>query len=261
MIRPETISAIRAIDIARGIVDGRVGADRITSKGGIDLVTGADIACEDAIRAELLRAFPDFPVIGEERGGVPRKGSPYWLVDPICGTRTFASDIPLYCTNITLVENGEPAIAVVGIGRTGEVVYAERNRGARLRAGANDTPIKVDDSNNLLWIDGRTEQAADFIKRVLLPRRWYVMQFPSSLAYAYLACGRIAAAALFSSKSAPEAYGSVHSAAGCLLALEAGAIVTELNGAPWTLATRSTLIAASKGLHETLSQLLAEQQR
>ena len=87
------------------------------------------------------------------------------------------------------------------------------------------------------------------------------MQFPSSLAYAYLACGRIAAAALFSSKSAPEAYGSVHSAAGCLLALEAGAIVTELNGAPWTLATRSTLIAASKGLHETLSQLLAEQQR
>src|SRR5262245_14464665 len=119
MVRSETASAIRAIDITRQIVDGRAGAEQIISKGGIDLVTGADIACEDAIRAELLRAFPEYPVIGEEHGGLPREGCPYWLVDPICGTRTFASNIPLYCTNIALVENGEPTVAVVGVGGTG----------------------------------------------------------------------------------------------------------------------------------------------
>src|SRR5262252_6762513 len=146
MVRAETASAIRAVDIARSIVDGRVGAERVTSKGGIDLVTGTDIACEDAIREELLRAYPEYPVIGEERGGSPRLGSPYWLVDPICGTRTFASDIPLYCTNIALVENGEPTVAVVGVGKTGEVLYAERGRGARLRTNAVDGVIKVDDS-------------------------------------------------------------------------------------------------------------------
>ena len=35
----------------------------------------------------------------------PTDGSPYWLVDPICGTRNFASGIPLYCVNLALVED------------------------------------------------------------------------------------------------------------------------------------------------------------
>src|SRR5207244_8077269 len=105
-MRPETEVAIRAAFIAQGIADSRGGADQITSKGGIDLVTAADIACEDAIRAEITRSFPEYPVIGEERGGAPVDGKPYWLVDPICGTRSFASEVPLYCTNIAFVDRG-----------------------------------------------------------------------------------------------------------------------------------------------------------
>src|SRR5678816_4711017 len=89
-MREETVTAIRAVKLAQKIADSRAGADQITSKGGIDLVTAADVACEDAIRAELLRAFPDYPVIGEERGVDPVQGKPYWLVDPICGTRHYA---------------------------------------------------------------------------------------------------------------------------------------------------------------------------
>jgi fructose-1,6-bisphosphatase/inositol monophosphatase family enzyme len=61
---PETEAAIRAATIAQNIADARQGADQITSKGGIDLVTKTDVACEDAIRTELLRHFPDYPVIG-----------------------------------------------------------------------------------------------------------------------------------------------------------------------------------------------------
>ena len=101
-MRTETEAAIRAAAIAQRIADSRQGGDQITSKGGIDLVTASDVACEDAIRAELLRSFPEYPVIGEERGGTPVDGKPYWLVDPICGTRAFASEVPLYCTNIAL---------------------------------------------------------------------------------------------------------------------------------------------------------------
>src|SRR5437764_906486 len=91
VLREETKAAIHAAAIAQQLADSRAGAEQITSKGGIDLVTAADVACEDRIREELLRAFPDYPVIGEERGGEPRADTPYWLVDPICGTRLFAS--------------------------------------------------------------------------------------------------------------------------------------------------------------------------
>jgi myo-inositol-1(or 4)-monophosphatase len=132
-LRRETEIAIRAADIAQKIADSRAGADRITSKFGIDLVTDTDLSCEDAIRSELVRAFPDWPVIGEERAGTHLEGKPYWLVDPICGTRSFASNIPLYCTNIALVEGGEVTVAAVAIGTTGEILWAEKGRGAQLR--------------------------------------------------------------------------------------------------------------------------------
>jgi fructose-1,6-bisphosphatase/inositol monophosphatase family enzyme len=60
-LRQETEAAIRAAGIAQKIAESRTGADHITSKSGIDLVTDTDLACEDAIRSELLRAFPDWP--------------------------------------------------------------------------------------------------------------------------------------------------------------------------------------------------------
>ena len=159
-MREETKAAIRAAGIAQQIADSRVGADNVTSKGGIDLVTATDVACEDAIRAELISAFPDYPVVGEERGGTPVDGRPYWLVDPICGTRPFAFNIPLYCTNIALVENGAVTVAAIGVGKTGELMYAEKGSGAWMRTTVGERRLSVSDHSNTIWIDGKTEQAA-----------------------------------------------------------------------------------------------------
>lgn len=257
-LRSETETAIRAAGIAQKIADSRAGADRITSKSGIDLVTDTDLACEDAIRSELLRMFPDIPVVGEERAGTPKAGKPYWLVDPICGTRSFASNIPLYCTNIALVEDGEVTLAAVGIGTTGEILWAEKGRGAQLRKDGTDQSIAAQDSSNIVWIDGNTEQAANVVKLTMLSRRWYVWKFSSTLSYAYVACGRIAAALQFSSSSQPQPTGSVHSSAGCFIAREAGAIVTDLeDGSPWNLGTRSFMIAATAKLHQEISDIVA----
>jgi myo-inositol-1(or 4)-monophosphatase len=257
-LRSETEIAIRAAGIAQKIADSRAGADRITSKIGIDLVTDTDLACEDAIRSELRREFPDWPVVGEERAGTPQKGKPYWLVDPICGTRPFASNIPLYCTNISLVEGGEVTAAAVGIGTTGEILWAEKEKGAQLRKDGADRSIAVQDSSNIVWIDGITEQASDVVRATMLSNRWFVWKFSTSLSYAYVACGRIAAAIQFSAGSEVQPIGSVHSSAGCFVAREAGAIVTDLHdGRPWQLGTRSFLIAATAKLHQELSEIVS----
>jgi myo-inositol-1(or 4)-monophosphatase len=184
-------------------------------------------------------------------------------VDPICGTRPFASNIPLYCTNVALVEDGEVTLAAIGIGRTGEVLYAERGRGSRLKVAGTDAQIATGDKSDTIWIDGNTEQAADALKTIVLLKRWYVWKFSSSVAYAYLALGRIAAVLQFSfTKSTIAPYGSVHSAAGCFIAREAGAIVTDLNdGSPWKLATQSFLMASTVKLHEDLSHIVATDAR
>ena len=132
-LRPETETAIRAVTKAIAIADSREGADEVNSKGGIDIVTSTDVRCEDAIRAELEADFPGCAIVGEERGGSPVEQGAYWLVDPICGTRPYASNIPLYCANIALVEDGVVTAAAVAIGCTGEVLYAQQGSGAWLR--------------------------------------------------------------------------------------------------------------------------------
>ena len=249
-MRPETEAAIRAAGIAQRIADSRDGADQVTSKGGIDLVTATDLACEDAIRAELTCAFPASPVIGEERGGSPSVGAPYWLVDPICGTRPFASNVPLYCTNIALVENGAVTVAAVGVGQTGEILYAERGAGAWMRTAAGDRRIVPGEHSNTVWINGTTELAATVVRSALLLHRWYIWLFSSTVAYAYLAAGRIAGIVHFGSSP-------VHTAAGCFVAEEAGAVVTDLaEGGPWTIETRSFLLAATPALHRELRDLV-----
>jgi myo-inositol-1(or 4)-monophosphatase len=50
---------------------------------------------------------------------------PYWVVDPICGTRNVTSGIPLFAINAALVEDGRVAVSVVGDGPTGDVQVLE----------------------------------------------------------------------------------------------------------------------------------------
>jgi fructose-1,6-bisphosphatase/inositol monophosphatase family enzyme len=112
-LRAETEAALAAIDIGLSLSRRRIGADQIQSKGGRDLVTATDLAVEDAIRAALLAWRPEWTVVGEERGGEDQVGDrPYWLLDPICGTRNFACNLPLYSMNLALVENGRPTIGI-----------------------------------------------------------------------------------------------------------------------------------------------------
>lgn len=253
-MRPETETAVRAVEKAMAIIDSREGAGDITSKGGIDLVTAADVLSEDAIRAELGQAFPDHIIVGEERGGTPAEGKPYWLVDPICGTRPYASNVPLYCTNIAFVEDGEVTAAAIGIGRSGEILWAEKGNGAWLRDDSGEKPIHVSDQSNTLWIGSMTEQGAEVVRRILIKRRWYVWQFSSSIGYAYLAAGRIAGIIHFAPPLSP-----VHTAAGCFIAGEAGALVTDpFDGGPWRLGMHSFLLAATPALHRELFELIKQ---
>jgi fructose-1,6-bisphosphatase/inositol monophosphatase family enzyme len=97
--RPETLVAVEAVKRAFAVARGGIAAEDVTVKGARVLVTAADLAVEDLVRGVVGDAL-GFSVIGEERGGnAAADGSLYWLVDPICGTRNFASGIPLYCVN------------------------------------------------------------------------------------------------------------------------------------------------------------------
>ncbi|MGH7364904.1 MAG: inositol monophosphatase family protein [Candidatus Rokuibacteriota bacterium] len=252
--RPETVVAIEAVKRALTIARRGAGAEEVTAKGGRDLVTVADVAVEDAVRSILADAL-SFSVIGEERGGeASADGSPYWLVDPICGTRNFASGIPLYCVNVALVERDEITVAVVGDPATGGIDVAERGRGAwRLEDSARRRLITRDDSRTVVIEDGkskgnRRERAARFTAAAIRADRWDVRSLGTTLASPYVAAGRIAAYVVF-------LVSALHAGAGSLLITEAGGVVSDIDGRPWTIASDSLVGSANTRLHEDLLDL------
>jgi myo-inositol-1(or 4)-monophosphatase len=258
-MRAEARAALAAVDTALNLIRQRAGADRITSKGGRDLVTATDVAVEDAVRASLLTAFPEWTVVGEERGGEDQIGDrPYWLVDPICGTRNFASNIPGYAVNVALVHDGVLSVAAVGDGVTGERFAAERGQGAYQVTRNGPVRIRTNPESPILSFSAGTSKpgmnsavGADFTRAAILADRWDLRMLSSTLSLAYLASGRIGAYLLF------ELSSPVH-AAGALLSDEAGGIVTDRHGAPWTIACPSILAAAGPALHRDIMALLAE---
>lgn len=252
--RPETQLAIKAVQRGLAVATAGIGRAEVTHKGDRDLVTATDIAAEDEVR-RVLRSGASAPVVGEERGGEPpADGSPYWLLDPICGTRNFASGIPLYAVNLALVEEGRVTVAVIGDPSTGEINVAETGSGAWALSDGTRRPLRVNGESRVLDVaDGkaagaRRDRAARFTSAALTADRWDFRALGSTLALAYVAAGRISAYVLFLGHG-------LHTAAGCLLVTEAGGDVTDINGRPWTIHSDSVLAAADAGLHHELRDL------
>jgi myo-inositol-1(or 4)-monophosphatase len=252
--RPETLAGIEAVRRAFTIARRGIAAEDVSVKDARDLVTTADVAVEDAVRGVVGDAL-GFSVIGEERGGdASADGSPYWLVDPICGTRNFASGIPLYCVNLALVEDNEITVAVVGDPSTGEIDVAERRRGAwRLSDGGRHQLRTSDESRTIVIEDGkskggRREQAAQFTAAAIRADRWDFRSLGTTLASPYLAAGRIAAYVVF-------CVSAIHAGAGSLLVTEAGGTVSDIAGRPWTIRSDSLVGSANRHLHEELLDL------
>lgn len=255
--RRETLVAIDAVERALKLTHAGVGAAEITKKGARDVVTGTDVAAEDALRSSLSEALTS-SVVGEERGGEPMPdGSPYWLIDPICGTRNFASGIPLYCVNLALVENGRVAAAVIGDPSRAEISVAELGHGAWVLKDGARRPLAASDESQTVVIEDshaegqRREQAARFTAAAIRAARWDLRALSTTLSLTYVAAGRVSAYVLFWTSA-------VHAAAGSLLAEEAGATVSDLGGRSWTIEADSIVASANPGLHDELLTLAAD---
>jgi myo-inositol-1(or 4)-monophosphatase len=258
-MRDETRAALAAADVGLKLMRRRVGAEKITSKGGRDLVTATDVAVEDAVRKSLLTAYPEWTVVGEERGGEDDIGDrPYWLVDPICGTRNFASNIPMYAVNIALVKDGQLVVSAVGDGGTGERFVAERGNGAYQVARNGPVRIQASDESLILSLSPGTSKpgmrpdvGAELMRSLIVANTWDLRLLSSTISLAYLACGKIAGYLLL------EVSSPVHIAAGALLAEESGCLVTNIEGQPWTVADPTILATPSPQIQRDLLDLIA----
>ncbi len=131
---------------------GRLQQHQIREKtSAFDVVTEADEAAERAITAGLRAAFEGADVVGEEAVGrdpslLDLLGSSelVFVVDPLDGTKNFASGLPLFGVMVAVLVRGEVVAGVIHdpVGQT--TACALRDQGAWLLApdGAR-TPLHV----------------------------------------------------------------------------------------------------------------------
>ena len=91
-------------------------------------VTIADREAESALRARIEKRFPGHGILGEEHGTRHAGAEHIWVLDPIDGTKSFISGVPLFGTLIALVERGIPVLGIID-----QPISRERWIGARGR--------------------------------------------------------------------------------------------------------------------------------
>ncbi len=87
--------------------------NKAEANAAFDPVTKADRDAEQTMRALIAKHHPAHGLIGEEHGA--RAGTaPYeWVLDPIDGTRSFVSGLPLWGTLIGLLHDGLPVLGLM----------------------------------------------------------------------------------------------------------------------------------------------------
>lgn len=76
-------------------------------------VTAADRGAEELLRSLIAKRFPAHGVIGEEFGE-DRPGAEFtWVLDPIDGTKSFITGVPLWGTLIALLHRGQPVLGAI----------------------------------------------------------------------------------------------------------------------------------------------------
>jgi len=206
----------------------RVDSIPVERKARGDYASDIDKACEEIIRTELKRRYPDHQILGEEHGNTG-DSEHVWLIDPIDGTSNYLRGIPHYAISIALSIKGRIEHGVVYDPTRDELFAASRGDGATL-------------NNRRIRVSGRIElstavlgAAFPFRSRRLLPA--YMEMFntlfeqcedvrragAASLDLAYVACGRL------------DGYWELalkpwDTAAGALLVQEAGGVVMDITG-------------------------------
>jgi histidinol-phosphatase len=215
-------------------------------------VTDADVAAEEAIRAVVAARFPDDGFHGEETAASRTDAEHVWLVDPIDGTKSFVRRYPMFSTQIAVMRRGQLQLGVSSAPAWGEVAWAERGAGAFL----DGEPLAVSriarleeatlSTGNLRTLAGTPRWAA-FGR--LVARLDRIRGFGDFLHYHLLASGRIDAVL-------ESDIGILDIAALAVIVEEAGGRVTDLDGKPIGLGSRS-ILATNGRLHEPLLEALA----
>lgn len=244
-------AARRAGELLLTYFDGPA-AGVVAKTSPTDLVSDADRAAERLLLDAILENRPDDGVLAEEGGARDSTTGVTWVVDPLDGTVNFLFGIPVWSVSIAVQDEQGTVVGVVHDPSRDETFAARRGAGATL----NGRSIRVSESDALETAligtgfsyesDARVRQG-EVLQRVLPNVRDIRRAGSAALDLAAAACGRLDG--FYEGSMEPW-----DKAAGALLVVEAGGIVSQLDPPLGHLS--AGVVAAGPGLHAQLRDLV-----
>jgi myo-inositol-1(or 4)-monophosphatase len=250
-------AAVPIAQAAGDLLASNLGGKRtVEMKGEINLVTEMDRRAEDLIVNALAREFPDFAIVAEEGSARQAASGFAWYIDPLDGTTNYAHGLPVFCVSMGLWNEDKPICGIVYHPMGHELFTAATGAGAHLgkqrltvskteRLGhailATGFPYDIRDSefDNL-------DHFARFAKSARAIRRMGA----AALDLAWTAAGRFDG--FWEMKLSPWDF-----AAATILCREAGAVITDFEGKPFTL-SRGQAVVANPILHPQLLEIIGQ---
>jgi myo-inositol-1(or 4)-monophosphatase len=229
----------------------------IQFKGVIDLVTEIDHKSEKFLIGEISRRWPESLIFAEE-SGESGHGDLVWYIDPLDGTVNYAHGVPVFCVSIACAWDGQTRLGVVYDPMRDEMFAAERGQGAHL----NGRPLHVSKATELqktllvtgfpydTWtaLDNNIKHFSKFARRTQGVRRLG----SAALDACYVAAGRFDGFWELSLRAWDIA-------AGALMAEEAGARVTTVDGKADYMTTPHSVLACAPGIYDQMLDVLRQE--
>ncbi|WP_412543611.1 inositol monophosphatase [Longispora sp. K20-0274] len=209
---------------------------------------------EEHLRPALTRLRPTAGWADDEFAVGPLPAGECWVLDPVDGVVHYAHGLPYWSVAVALVRDGEPVLAVVHSPPLGRTYTAVAGHGASvggrpsaktdLGAALVATTLANDPAGN-----PEDTRRAGLSLAAVAPHVLAVRNLgPTSVQAADVAAGRLDAFWL---------HGRTRDLlTGALLVREAGGVVTDALGAPWT-GLSDSFVATAPGLHRPLLAALA----
>ncbi len=258
------MAAVRDLALQAGkiLLDSLGKIESIEQKTATEFVTDVDHRVEEMLIAGLNQRFPGEAILAEESGDNPGEKDRTWYVDPLDGTTNFAHGYPFFSVSIACGDTDGLRFGAVFAPYLDELYLAEAGRGALMerplhgitRSLERRQPVTLERALLATGfpyvrdevVDRNTGLTGDFLKA-----RCHGVRRGGSAAVdlVHVACGKL------------DGYWEWRlrpwdTAAGTLVAREAGALVTDFAGREVSIPT-DHIVAAAPKLHAQMLEFLA----
>jgi len=258
------LAAVRGLALQAGeiLLESLGKVEKIEQKTATEFVTDVDRRVEDMLIGELNRKFPGESILAEESGNHPGTGDRTWYIDPLDGTTNYAHGYPFFSVSIACGDSSGLGFGVVFAPYLDELYLAEAGQGAVMERPGHRQTRKLSPRDSVSLDQALLATGFPYVRDEIVDRNTnLVRDFLKAGCHGIRRGGSAAIDLVHVASGKLDGYWEWRlrpwdTAAGTLVAREAGALVTDFTGREIPIPTEH-VVAAAPELHDRMMEILA----